>query len=501
VFVVGEVTQPGAYQLASVATTLNGLYAAGGLTERANFRQIQVRRGGNVVAALDLYDYLLRGDTRNDVVLEQGDVVFVPVRGVRASVSGAVVRPAIYELKPGQTLADLVEAAGGFQPDASLERIAIHRMLPPAERAPGPAPRTVLDVRLGLAPRNGADPGADRDPFMGVAIPRVSLEDGDSVVVDSVTAPGGSLFVSILGMVRKPGDYPWREGMTLRELVTLARGPTVGADLREAEIAHLPAERNGGRLAEAVRVPLDSTYLFQRDSLGGYVGAAGLAFPAAGTAPQVVLQPYDQVTIFRQPQFELQRTVEITGEVQFAGRYALQTKDEHISDLVKRAGGLLPTAYTEGARFSRVMEQDTSRVNIDLGRVLARPQGPDDVVLRPGDKLTIPEYSPTVRVEGAVISPATVLYQQGAGLDYYVANAGGYARNADKGRVSVRYANGSARVKGKFLLFSSSPTPGPGSTVTVPSKPEGVPFNLGSFLASIAQIVASAVAIVAIAKP
>jgi protein involved in polysaccharide export with SLBB domain len=207
------------------------------------------------------------------------------------------------------------------------------------------------------------------------------------------------------------------------------------------------------------------------------------------------------VTIFRQPQFELQRTVEITGEVQFAGRYALQTKDEHISDLVKRAGGLLPTAYTEGARFSRVMEQDTSRVNIDLGRVLARPQGPDDVVLRPGDKLTIPEYSPTVRVEGAVISPATVLYQQGAGLDYYVANAGGYARNADKGRVSVRYANGSARVKGKFLLFSSSPTPGPGSTVTVPSKPEGVPFNLGSFLASIAQIVASAVAIVAIAKP
>lgn len=104
-------------------------------------------------------------------------------------------------------------------------------------------------------------------------------------------------------------------------------------------------------------------------------------------------------------------------------------------------------------------------------------------------------------MEGAVNSPTTVLYRQGAGLDYYVANAGGFARKADKGRVSVRYANGSARVKSRFLLFSSSPTPGPGSTVSVPSKPEGEPFNVASFLASMAQIVASAVAIVAIARP
>ncbi len=501
VFVIGEVVQPGAYQLASVATTLNGLYAAGGLTDRANLRGIQVRRNGDVVSTLDLYDYLLRGDTKNDVVLEQGDVVFVPVRGVRASVSGAVIRPAIYELKAGQTLADLVEAAGGFQPNASLERIAIHRMLPPAERAPGPVPRTVVDVRLGLAPRDGDRPAAGRDPFLGVAIPRVSLEDGDSVVVDAVTGLGGSLSVSILGMVRKPGSYPWRESMTLRELVTLARGPTVGADLREAEIAHLPAERNGGRLAEVVRVPLDSTYLFQRDSLGSYLGAAGIAFPAAGTAPEVVLRPYDQVTIFRQPQFELQRTIAIAGEVQFPGSYALQTKDERISELVKRAGGLLPTAYSDGARFQRVLEDNTHRVAIRLADALRRPGGPDDLVLQPGDELTIPEYSPTVSVEGAVNSPATILYLEGEGVGYYVANAGGYARNADKGRVSVRYANGSARVKGRFLIFSTSPRPGPGSVVAVPSKPEGAPFNLAGFLASLAQIVASAVAIVAIATP
>ena len=116
VFVIGEVAQPGAYQLASVATVLNALYAAGGPTERGNFRAIEVRRRGEVVAVLDLYDYLLKGSTKDDIVLEQGDVVFVPLRGVRVSVSGAVVRPAIYELKSGETLENLLITAGGVQP-------------------------------------------------------------------------------------------------------------------------------------------------------------------------------------------------------------------------------------------------------------------------------------------------------------------------------------------------------------------------------------------------
>src|SRR3990170_3190110 len=133
------------------------------------------------------------------------------------------------------------------------------------------------------------------------SMPRVGLEDGDSVVVDAALTPERSLLVSIAGMVRKPGSYPWHEGMTLRELVTLARGPIVGADLREAEVARLPADRSGGQLAEAIRVPLDSSYLFERDSLGGYLGAAGLAFPPAGSAPALELEPYDQVTIFRPP--------------------------------------------------------------------------------------------------------------------------------------------------------------------------------------------------------
>src|SRR5438445_6134682 len=219
VYVVGEVTQPGAYQISSLGTVLTALYAAGGLTERADMRAVEVRRLSKTVASVDLYDYLLRGDTRSDIRLETGDVVFVPVHGTRVQISGAVRRPAIYELKSGETLSELIRAAGEFSPNAALQRIAVHRILPSGQRGPGPAPRAVIDVALttGRGERGGEDP---------VLIPSVSLMDGDSVVVDFLPTLGESYYVEIAGMVRKPGAYPWRPGITLRELVTLARGPT-----------------------------------------------------------------------------------------------------------------------------------------------------------------------------------------------------------------------------------------------------------------------------------
>src|SRR2546428_3798696 len=196
-YVVGEVSQPGAYQISSLGTVLTALYAAGGVTERADMRQVEVRRGGKAIATLDLYDYLIRGDTRSDVRLETGDVVFVPVHGTRAEMSGAVVRPFIYELKPGETLGDLIKAAGGFRPNADLRRVAVHRLLPAVERGPGTPPRAVGDVALsalrspvpGRGEKGEVRDGAD--PSNGVAIPSVGLQDGDSVVVDSVMALAG----------------------------------------------------------------------------------------------------------------------------------------------------------------------------------------------------------------------------------------------------------------------------------------------------------------------
>src|SRR2546426_11229919 len=328
VYVVGEVSQPGAYQISSLGTVFTALYAAGGVTERAKLRGVEVQRSGKTIATLDLYDYLLRGDTRADVRLETGDVIFVPIHLSRVRVSGAVVRPAVYETKAGETLADMISAAGSFRPDAALERVKVERVLPPQARGAQTTARVTIDVPM----KNGV-------------APRFALEDGDVVQVDSLAGASDQYTVAITGMVQQPGTYPWRPGITLRQLVVLARGPRIGADLRDAEIARLPADRSKGQLATTVRVPLDSSYLSERDSAGRYIGPPGVPFPARGTAADGTLEPYDNVLVFRQPDFQLQRTGTITGEVLYPGTYALKANDERLADLVGRGRVLAPRAY------------------------------------------------------------------------------------------------------------------------------------------------------------
>ena len=499
VYVVGEVGQPGAYQISSLGTVLTALYAAGGLTERANMRQVELQRLGKLVATLDLYDYLLRGDVRSDVRLQTGDVVFVPVHGTRAEVGGAVTRPAIYELKAGETVVDLVHAAGGFRPDAQLKRLAVYRLLPVANRSPGSPPRAVIDIPLtplppGKGDGGGAPPG---DPPLPVTMPSMALEDGDSVVVDAVAPLAGQYYVAITGMIRKPGIYPWRDGMTLRELVLLGRGPTVGADLREAEVARMPEDRSQGQLATTVRVPLDSSYLFERDSLGRYFGPPGIPVAARGT-PEVKLEPFDNVLILKQPEFDFQRTVTILGEVKSPGTYSLRTKQDRLADLLDRAGGLTRQAYAEGVRFYR-LDNGVGRIDIDVAQALRDRASRNNVILQPGDSIFIPEYEPSVRVQGAVNSPGSVLWQQGRGLEYYIGAAGGFAHTADKGKVSVRYANGQVRTRRRTLLMSSDPKPGPGSEVIVPVRDTTQHTNYVQLFGGIAQIIASTIAIIVVA--
>src|SRR3989441_7884739 len=429
VYVVGEVSQPGAYQISSLGTVFTGLDAAGGVTERAKLRGVEGRRLGKNVATLDLYDYLLRGNKRNDIRLETGDVIFVPIHESRVRMSGAVLRPAVYETKPGETLADMLAAAGGFRPDAALERVKVERFLPPDARGTQATARVTIDVPM----------------TKGVA-PRFALEDGDVIHVDSLAGASDQYTVAITGMVQQPGTYPWRPGITLRQLMVLARGPRIGADLRDAEIAKLPADRSQGQLATTMRVPLDSTYLFERDSAGRYIGPPGVSFPPHGTAAEVPLEPYDNVLIFRQPDFELQRTVTITGEVMYPGTYALKAKDDRLADLVERGGGLTPRAYPEGIRFVRAID-NSGRINIDLPPALKDRGSRANIILQPGDSVHIPEYQPSVRVTGAVNSPGSVLFRRGASLDYYLSAAGGFTRAAEEGQVSVRYANGEGRTR------------------------------------------------------
>ena len=504
IFVVGEVAQPGAYQISSLGTVLTALYAAGGVTERANMRRIEVQRLGKPVAALDLYDYLLRGDTRSDIRLETGDVVFVPVHETRVQVSGAVIRPGIYDLQAGEQLGDLLAASGGFRADAALQRVTVHRILAAAERGPGRAPRAALDIALAVAARAPAGDGQGtsyRTPALGapgVRVPALALMDGDSVVVDSLPPLSETYYVAIAGRVNKPGRFPWRPGMTLRDLVQLARGPRVGAYLKEAEIARLPADRSQGQLATTIRVPLDSTYLFERTPDGRFVGPPGVAVPASGAA-EVPLSPYDNVLIMQEPQFDLQRAVIVSGQVRYPGTYSLRSKEERLADVIERAGGLTPQAYPEGIRFVRSAD-GVGRVNVELTRALRDKGSSHNVIMQPEDSIFIPEYQPTVKVMGAVNAPGSLLWRRGADLDYYISAAGGLAANADGGRVSVRYANGDARTRRKWLFVSSKPAPGPGSEVFVPTKATGEGTNPVALLGGIAQILSSVVAIVVVLR-
>jgi len=577
VFVVGEVVRPGAYQVPSVATVFYALYLAGGPSASGSFREIAVRRAARVVRTLDVYDYLLRGDNGNDVRLESGDIVFVPVRSKQVSIDGNVVRPALYELKPSDGLRELVRLAGGVAPDAFVRRVQVDRILPPSQRTQPGVDRVVLDADVtavsdsaardfALEPNDAVSvfgvlaerrsyvtltgnvrrpgryqftpglhlwdvvqqaQGLDTDTYLDRALilrrqpdltrrlvattlasdaagrPRANpeLTDLDSVVVFARRDFRPDRTVTVSGAVRRPVTVPFVVGMTLRDAVLAAGGLRDDAYLVHAEVARLPADRAHGALADTVRVPLDSTYVVDRDS-NPYIGPPGLPAPASG-ARDFPLEAFDQVFVLSQPEWELQRTVAIVGQVRFPGRYALLSRSDRLSDLVRRAGGLLETAYAQGSLLTRsatVLDSATTvarvvrdRVGTDLPRALRSPGQREDVLLVGGDSLFVPEYQPTVRVEGAVLSPVVVQYRAGRGVSYYVSGAGGFTRNADRKRAYVVQPSGNVQ--------TSSGTPEPGSRVIVPTVPaDEQKTNWAQVLSAVAGVLSSALTIVLVVQ-
>jgi protein involved in polysaccharide export with SLBB domain len=540
VFVVGDVERPGSYRMSSAGTAFSALYSAGGPTRNGSMRRIEIRRAGKIVDVLDAYDYLLRGDATHDVRLETGDVVFVPAHGPRARVLGEVIRPATYEMREKETLADAIRFAGGGTAEGDARRVIVERVLPLSERASTGRDRTVLSVSIEsaatisvgagdvvrLAPisdrvRNrvvvrgnvwspgfvAVEPGmrlsdalkraggVRGDTYLGrVLISRLRsdstrvqlrtalrdttgaatddliLREDDEIRVFSLTEFRPLRFVSIAGAVRKGGRFPYREGMTVRDLVLLAGGLDQSAYLNEAEIARLPESRAGGVTASTVRIPLDSSYLGERTGDGKYPGPPGLP-ASAGPGPDVTLSAYDYVLILRQPDWSLQRAVWVTGEVKFPGRYTLKSQSERLSDVVERAGGLTPLAYAEGGTFFRTRDS-IGRVGIELRRALRERDFRDNLVLQDGDSLSVPQLNPVVMVRGEVNAPTAVAYQPGANIDYYVKSAGGGKRSGDERRAYVAQANGQveSRIPRLFLLPDGKPEPKPGGIVTVPLK-------------------------------
>ena len=575
VYVTGDVARPGSYQVSAAGTALSALYAAGGPTENGSFRHVEIRRGGRLLDSLDLYDYLLRGDNSRDARLENGDVLFVPVRGTQVKVTGAIIRPAIYELRPTESLRDLLQAAGGFEATALRRRVQVDRILPPAQRAPGGRDRVVLEIGAdqfedGRGPAFAMAPGDSvtvfevaerrRDVVMvngnvwtpgaiglgagmrlsdairlaggpkpdvyldQIAISRLQpdstrrqlrsafrdstgavtedlpLQEDDEITVYSRSAFRPLRYVVITGAVRRPGRVPYREGITLRDALLEVEGLTEDALLTEAEVARLPDAglRATGQVATTFRVALDSTYVFDRGPAGRYLGPPGVGAPAAGAA-EVALQPYDNVLIFRQPDWELQRTVSLTGQVRFPGRYALTTRTDRLLDLIIRAGGLTKEAYPAGIRFFRSSDRG-GRIGVDLPRVLSDPKFRDNLILSEGDSIIIPEYVPVVYVRGAVNAPTAVTFVKGEGMGYYVNAAGGYKRDADRNRAYVTQPNGKVEsVKKRWSwLPDGVPQPLAGGSIYVPERDPTDKKDWLGFAGSIAQILASLTTVIVV---
>ena len=542
--VMGEVAVPGTYRLSSFATVFHALYRAGGVTDIGSLRNIQIMRGGKLLAGLDVYGYILGGKTTDDIRLQEGDVIVVPPYEALVSVEGKVKRPMYYEMKKGETLGTLIDYAGGFTGDAYSKEVRLVRRTGREYRlfnvgSPDYAGfklddgdfisvGTILnrfanrvEVR-GAVYREGmyelgedmntvrqlidrAD-GLKGDAFLARAllyrehedlsietvafdlkgvingtVPDISLRRNDVLEIASVRDLEEKGAFRIEGLVSRPGVYPFADNTTLEDLIIQAGGLLDGASTVRVDVAR--------RLKDPKSLEPSSTLskVFSFAVKDGFV--------IEGT-PGFVLQPYDMVEVRKSPAYQVQRRVSIDGEVVFAGGYTLIRKNERISDLVKRAGGVTDDAYVRGGRLIREMNDeeravrdevvqlarrnggtdslaveklqmnDRYTVGIELDKALANPGSDYDMVLREGDRLVVPEYVSTVKISGEIMKPNTVLFIRGEKLKYYISQAGGYGSRAKKGKAYIIYMNGTmSRVKGPGKARIE-----PGCEIVIPGK-------------------------------
>lgn len=581
VILTGEVMKPGTYTLPSLATLFSALYSSGGPTDNGSFRNVEVVRNGKKVGSLDVYDFLLKGDLKNNIRLQDQDIVRVPVYQKRVEIVGEVKRPAIFEMKDGEDLNTLLEFAGGFTERAYQARIKVLKNTPTerkindviAEQFANYQPQSgdkyfvneILDRFENRVSIEGAifrpgeyelEPGltvkkliqraegVKEDAFLNRAyITRLTtdlntelisfdvkkvlsgeaedilLRREDNISISSIFELREEYKVEINGEVRLPGSFLFAENMSLEELVIKAGGFKESATAQRIEISRRVKNSEAGSSSAK------TAEVFQMDI------NKNLSIEAA----KFVLEPYDIITVRSSPSYEVQKQIRIEGEVLYPGFYSITKKDERISDLIKRAGGLTALAYTDGASLKRsgsfdsqlekekedqklqqfikiqkdskdtnttTLENVASRnnfVGINLTEILENPSTRKDLFLEDGDILNVPKELQTVKVSGEVLSPNTVIYTKIKGFKQYITNAGGFGQNALKGRSYIIYANGAVRSTKKFLVFNNFPIVKTGSEIFVPKREDkrkltatevvGITAGLASFGAIVLGVI------------
>ena len=421
--VMGEVIQPGTYALSSFSTVFHALYRAGGVNEIGSLRNVQVTRNGKTVAKVDVYDFIMKGKTQDDIRLQEGDVIIVPAYEALVQISGNVKRPMKFEMKKNETLATLINYAGGFSADAYTRSLRVVRQngeeyeintvkeidysAYPMRNGDVVTAEAILNrftnklevrgavYRPGIYQLNGEintvralvneAKGLMGDAFTNRAVlqreredltteiisvdvrsimagtsPDIPLQKNDILYIPSIHDLEDRGDVAIFGEVAKPDSYSYSDNMTLEDLIIRAGG------LRES--------------ASTVRVDVsrrikDPKSTHSTDSIGQmFTFALKDGFVIDGEQG-FTLQPYDQVFVRRSPGYQAQQNVQITGEVIFGGTYAMTTTEERLSDLVKKAGGATSKAYLHGARLIRVANDEEKKRMRDVINLMNRQFG------------------------------------------------------------------------------------------------------------------------------
>jgi protein involved in polysaccharide export with SLBB domain len=588
VVLTGEVVKPGTYTLPSLATVFNALYASGGPSDNGSFRRIQVIRNNRVVSTIDTYDFLVNGLQKGNIRLQDQDVIHIPVFQTRVEVAGEVKRPAFFEAVQGEDIQDVLNFAGGFNTRAYTGRIKVLQNTEKERRitdiaatdfatySPKNGDKYIVEEILdrfenrveiagavfrpgqyelekGLTLRgliNKAE-GLTEDAFLNRAyINRLNMDNSLSLISfdvakiiagtttdiplqreDKITI--SSLFdlrdeykVMIQGEVRDSGTYEFAERMSLEDLIQMAGGFKEGATPNRIEISrrikNSDAMSASARTAEVFTVNIDQNLALSEQHFE--------------------LKPFDVISVRGSEGYQIQRQVTLEGEVLYPGTYTISRKDERISNIIKRAGGLTPSGYAEGASLKRpgpksqqdlkdknaindkdeeakkflnlkrlqetgvkdtvsaVVEQkliQSDLVGIELAYILTHPAAKVDLILEDGDVIRVPKQLQTVKVTGEVLNPNNIVFSSGKGFKQYVNGAGGFTSSALKKGAYIKYANGSVESARKFLFFNNYPKVKPGAEILVPKRAvverltaQGW-IGIGTAVASMAAIIVS----------
>jgi protein involved in polysaccharide export with SLBB domain len=517
VTLTGEVKLPGTYTVSSLATVFNALYLAGGPSNNGSYRSIRIIRGNKVIRTLDLYDFLLRADQKDNIHLQDQDIVRIADYENRVEMSGEVKRPMIFESIKGETFKDVLRFAGGFTEKAYTYMINVRRntsrelkllnitqeevgsFLPqngdkysvgaiieryenkvevegavfrPGMYALETGLTTVKDLvkkaeglredafmsRATLTRRKqNFDPevlSIDLGKILRGEEADINLQREDVLNIYSIGNLRERRYVNILGEVNEPGEFDFKEGMKVGDLILLAKGFKESASFSNLELARrIITNGDGDILTNKIEI---ITFAIDGNLKLSNVGS------------QMEVKPFDIISIRRAPNYEEQRSVKILGMVNYPGSYAIQNNQQRISDIILRAGGLRVEGYLEGARLFR----DSTTVGVNLKEILLNPESQENLQLMAGDQLTIPRLLETIKLTGGVQNPLAVSYKEGFSLRDYIAEAGGYSQNANKKLTYITYANGVSNQIKRFLIFKKYPKINPGAEIVIPEIPE-----------------------------